>query len=910
MMKVLLLKTKISIFFIILMLVEVVLSSGFAANRGIALTKDILGNQAYKAAYSAAQFIDGDRLKEVIGAMDANHPYYNELQSRLNETRSTLGLEYLYTMTKDKSGEYIYVVDGSEPNSEDFSKLGDVEEYEGYLGNFELAMKGQEVKDDFAFNNKWGDLVSAYIPIHDSKGNVVAFLGADLDAAPILSIMNKNTIPMVAATIVISLLGVVGALLLSKKITSPITKLREYSRKAVEGGFAHSANSGKVDEIGELASIIESRMEAVKGILDNTGQGLLTLGENMLVDPEYSAECNKIFGEKIEGKNFLMLIHPEDEEQRKFIRAVLTKLLKEPSPERRAIYFPLLSEELLINGRNILVEYRIICSKSGDNQRFMIMLTDITEKRALESKVESERDIFRMVVKVVANHDDFMVCTRDYESYFSEAEKNISGSDKPLDVKIYDLFRYVHTLKGSFGQLGMSNTVSGLHEFEAEISELSKKSRHTLTDLIQLIEGFDYKHGMEKDISLIQQMLGEDFINSFAGIGRGLVIDKVKLLDIEKKMLSILSPIECRILMPEIQKLRYKPFKDLLKSYPDYLNSLADRLGKQIQTIEIIGGETLVDTEKYSEFAKSLTHIFRNALDHGIEAPEDRMAAGKDELGTITCIVAEDAESIQLRISDDGYGIDIDRVKKKAVDEGLVSNEQMESLTNDEILKIIFAEGFSTKDVVNELSGRGIGLSAVLKEVEKLNGKISVSTKAGVGTEFCIILPACKTSDVVQLTIEDIMTPLLSTVVRFIGEQLGEVEKAQVSMSVERMDRAELKKYTAFSEVKGILEGRFVLSFDENLARSFAAAFSLEALSAGDEREYIEDSISECLNIILGNSIKKFHDLEQFVIYTSPVTISSEGTAIRYPESDVWIGSIEFKAGHMTLSFISPRGSY
>jgi CheY-specific phosphatase CheX len=127
---------------------------------------------------------------------------------------------------------------------------------------------------------------------------------------------------------------------------------------------------------------------------------------------------------------------------------------------------------------------------------------------------------------------------------------------------------------------------------------------------------------------------------------------------------------------------------------------------------------------------------------------------------------------------------------------------------------------------------------------------------------------------------------------------------------MERMDRAELKKYTAFSEVKGILEGRFVLSFDENLAKSFAAAFSLEVLTEGNEKEYIEDSISECLNIILGNSIKKFHDLEQFVIYTSPVTISSEGTAIRYPESDVWTGTIVFQAGQMTLSFASLRGLF
>ncbi|MHB1393605.1 MAG: ATP-binding protein [Clostridia bacterium] len=176
------------------------------------------------------------------------------------------------------------------------------------------------------------------------------------------------------------------------------------------------------------------------------------------------------------------------------------------------------------------------------------------------------------------------------------------------------------------------------------------------------------------------------------------------------------------------------------------------------------------------------------------------------------------------------YGINIDAVKQKAVEEGIVSREQMESLSDNEVLNIIFAEGFSTKEVVNELSGRGIGLSAVLKEIEKLGGKISVSTKAREGTEFCITLPAYKTADLMQVTIEDIMAPLLNTAVRFIGEQLGEAEEAQVSMRKERIDRAELKKYTAFSNVKGILEGRFVLSFDESLAESFAAGFSLDVL--------------------------------------------------------------------------------
>jgi len=664
----LLLKTRIALFFIVLMLVQIFLSSGFAVNRGIALTKDILGNQAYKAAYAAAEFVDGDKLSEIITVMDEGHPYYEELRERLNQARRTLGLEYLYTMTKDESGNYIYVVDGSEPDSEDFSHLGDVEDFEAYFHNFELAMGGQIIKDDFALNNQWGDLVSSYIPIRNSEGKVIAFLGADLDASPILALMDKNTVSMVVVTVAITLLGVIGALVLSRKIAFPITKLREASREAAAGAFASFSNVHDTDEIGELASIIESRVDAVKAILDNTGQGLLTFGEDLLVDPEYSAECDRIFGQSIDGKDFLCLIHPEDEEQRKFLGTVLSKLLREQNPGRREVYLPLLSEELKINSRNIMIEYRVISSRSSKDQRIMLMLTDITEKRMLESKVESERDIFKMVVKVAANSEDFMSCTRDYEEYFSEGARQVVESDRKLRDKVYEIFRHVHTLKGSFGQLGMANTESKLHELEGGLSELSRNiKKYSITDLQELIGSFDCRTGMDTDIGLLQEMLGEEFISRFAGMERSLVVDRVKLLDIEKKMLSILSPVECRLLMPEIQKLRYRPFRDLLRSYPDQVASLSERLEKQIYPVEIIGGEFEVDTERYSDLAKSLTHIFRNAADHGIEVPEERASAGKDDYGSISCCISEEEESIRLTITDDGHGINVERVKKKAL---------------------------------------------------------------------------------------------------------------------------------------------------------------------------------------------------------------------------------------------------
>jgi two-component system chemotaxis sensor kinase CheA len=201
-----------------------------------------------------------------------------------------------------------------------------------------------------------------------------------------------------------------------------------------------------------------------------------------------------------------------------------------------------------------------------------------------------------------------------------------------------------------------------------------------------------------------------------------------------------------------------------------------------------------------------------------------------------------------------------------------------------------------------------MGLPSVLKEVERLNGRISVSSKAGGGTEFTIILPICKTPELVKVTIDDIMTPLMNTIIGLVESQLCEAGSSSIGMNAEKTDRMVLKKYTAFTDIKGALEGRLALSFDGDLARRFASGFSVDGLPEGDDTGAIEDSISECLNIILGNSIKMFPGLEELVLYNSPVTISSEGTIIKYPESDVWTCSIKFDFGSMSLNFAVPRG--
>jgi len=180
--------------------------------------------------------------------------------------------------------------------------------------------------------------------------------------------------------------------------------------------------------------------------------------------------------------------------------------------------------------------------------------------------------------------------------------------------------------------------------------------------------------------------------------------------------------------------LRYLHIKDILSPYCEYAIDLANRLEKPIKPFEIEGGEIKVDPLKFAPFSKSLVHVFRNAIDHGIEDIESRLEAEKDELGTIECSVTNDQTHILLTIKDDGGGIDADRIREKLGAAGAIMSDQQAYM-------MIFSDSFSTKDEVSEISGRGIGLSAVKDEIEKLGGNIILDTKKGTGTTFMFKIP-------------------------------------------------------------------------------------------------------------------------------------------------------------------------
>lgn len=186
--------------------------------------------------------------------------------------------------------------------------------------------------------------------------------------------------------------------------------------------------------------------------------------------------------------------------------------------------------------------------------------------------------------------------------------------------------------------------------------------------------------------------------------------------------------------------LRMMPIEQVFNRFPRMVRSVAKDIHKKVQ-LEITGAETELDRTVIDEIGDPLVHLIRNAIDHGIELPEVRVAAGKPEQGSLALRAYHGGNRVFIEIEDDGAGIHVDKVRSKALERGVITPEEATSMTDNEVAMLIFAPGFSTADVVTDLSGRGVGLDVVKNKIESLGGVVTLETVVGQGTKFQVSLP-------------------------------------------------------------------------------------------------------------------------------------------------------------------------
>ncbi|HMX15830.1 MAG TPA: chemotaxis protein CheA, partial [Rhodocyclaceae bacterium] len=189
-----------------------------------------------------------------------------------------------------------------------------------------------------------------------------------------------------------------------------------------------------------------------------------------------------------------------------------------------------------------------------------------------------------------------------------------------------------------------------------------------------------------------------------------------------------------------VMKTRMQPIGRLFQKYPRIARDLARSLGKDVELV-LAGEETEIDKTMIEDLSDPIIHLIRNAVDHGVESPQDRLASGKSEKSQVRLEARQEGDHIVLLVADDGRGMNPEKLRAKALEKGLITDEEANTMDERQSFNLVFLPGFSTKDVASDVSGRGVGMDVVKTNIQKLNGSIDIKSHAGKGTTFVISLP-------------------------------------------------------------------------------------------------------------------------------------------------------------------------
>ncbi len=269
-----------------------------------------------------------------------------------------------------------------------------------------------------------------------------------------------------------------------------------------------------------------------------------------------------------------------------------------------------------------------------------------------------------------------------------------------------------------------------------ELQNTESRYRETLKDLFdsmpEYLEGINAGRSIKEIRKEITERYGDLFtlFDPFEGNLKGTI---AKFRSTAQNLGRITGELQ-----EGVMRIRMVPISQIFSRFPRLVRDLTKSLGKQVRLV-IEGEETELDKSVIEDLLDPLIHCVRNSIDHGIESPADRKKSGKKEEGTLLLRASNEGNMILIEISDDGRGIDVDAVRKRAVDRGLIHPSK--TLTDIEAFSMIFEPGFSTARQITNVSGRGVGLDVVKKQIDKLNGNVRVWSERGIGTRLTIKLP-------------------------------------------------------------------------------------------------------------------------------------------------------------------------
>jgi ABC-type amino acid transport substrate-binding protein len=483
---------------------------------------------------------------------------------------------------------------------------------------------------------------------------------------------------------------------------------------------------------------LDQTSRRMAALLDNAGQGFLTVGPDGVVEPQYSQECRAIFGGDIAGADFPRTLYPEDEAARESLAVNIRRILAEPDDYRRQLYLSLMPKVARRCGATLRLAYRAL-----SEGRLMFVITDVSGEERLRDAVAQERNRLACVVAAVRDQRDFFTVLDAFAAFRADPGALVAGTADGRET-LDAAYRQVHTFKGLFLQLECVQAASALGELETRLSELCRSPAPDPGAVAALLEDAAVDKALARDVEVVRQALGKPFFERRGQVPldgaladalaetAGRLVRRAEELGLEPEDVAVLRAATM---------IRYLDVRALLAGYPRTARRLASSQGKALAPFAIEGERVMVDPRRFDPLLKSLVHVFRNAVDHGLEMPAERDRAGKPEIGQLECRVSSRDGWLRIEVADDGRGIDVAAVRARAFESRLTGAEELAVMDEAAVLELLFRDGFSTRRQVGEISGRGVGLAAVRAEVERLGGRVNVENRPGRGMRLVLTIP-------------------------------------------------------------------------------------------------------------------------------------------------------------------------
>lgn len=451
----------------------------------------------------------------------------------------------------------------------------------------------------------------------------------------------------------------------------------------------------------------------------------------------------------------------------------------------------------LSSNQQSITEYLQIISDFPSNDNTSIIKyyanLDIDDMLKLLNPVDSDR-----LKENNKNVDEFTIQNQNVENAVNvnSSDSNINDINRQNNANsVQKEERFVKVISENLNKiLGLSGEILVQVKHLKPFSKEMQKIKNGILELNSFKESIYHdllKEGLPLEInqkfiesskqldSILSQII--NFIESFEGFARRIESTSDRLYN-------------------EAIETRMKPFSDGLHGFPRLVRDLSKELGKKVE-LKIIGNNTRVDRDILDKLESPINHLIRNAIDHGLENPMDRELSGKNLTGTIILEARHSAGLLLISVSDDGKGINLDTLRNKIVEKGFADEAMASNLTSSELYEFLFLPGFSTRESVNEISGRGVGLDVVFSMINEVGGIIKVDSEFGKGTTFQLqlpltlsvvrsmlveidkqpyALPLSKIDKVLSLNKNDILTIENAHYINYNSENIGIVNSEQI----------------------------------------------------------------------------------------------------------------------------------